>query len=259
GFVGEFLSLIGTFKVNRWGATLATIGIILSVCYALWLYRQVIFGTLDKPALAALKDLNFREVVALAPLVLLTLLFGVFPNLVLNVSATRSRPWSRTTPHPSTPRKPPPCHHPSRASPMTAPPQLSAFTAIAPELLLAIGAMALLMLGAFRGERVANIADAVAIAILIAAALIVARLPDGKPAALGGSFVIDEFARFLKILAIVGAAATILMSFDYSKRQMRPTFEYSVIILLSVTGMLMLISASDLIALYLGLELMSLS
>jgi NADH-quinone oxidoreductase subunit N len=142
---------------------------------------------------------------------------------------------------------------------MNAPAQLSAFTAIAPELLLAIGAMALLMLGAFRGERVANVAEGIAIAILIAAALIVARLPDGKPVALGGSFVIDEFARFLKILAIVGAAATILMSFDYSKRQMRATFEYPVIILLSVTGMLMLISAADLIALYLGLELMSLS
>ena len=88
GFVGEFLTLLGTFKVNIWVATLATIGIILSVCYALWLYRKVIFGTLDKPALAALKDLNFREVIALGPLVVLTLLFGVFPNLVLNLSAT---------------------------------------------------------------------------------------------------------------------------------------------------------------------------
>jgi NADH-quinone oxidoreductase subunit M len=88
GFVGEFLTLIGTFKVNIWVATLATVGIILSVCYALWLYRNVIFGSLDKPALAALKDLNFREVIALAPLVVLTLLFGVFPNLVLNLSAT---------------------------------------------------------------------------------------------------------------------------------------------------------------------------
>jgi NADH-quinone oxidoreductase subunit N len=141
---------------------------------------------------------------------------------------------------------------------MTDPAQMSALMATAPELLLAIGAMALLMLGAFRGERVANVADGIAIAILVAAALIVARLPDGKPAALGGSFVIDEFARFLKILAIVGAAATILMSLDYAKRQMRPTFEYPVVILLSVTGMLMLISAADLIALYLGLELMSL-
>jgi NADH-quinone oxidoreductase subunit M len=88
GFVGEFLTLLGTFKVNTWVATLATTGIILSVCYALWLYRKVIFGTLDKPALAALKDLDMREVIALSPLVVLTLLFGVFPNFVLNLSAT---------------------------------------------------------------------------------------------------------------------------------------------------------------------------
>jgi NADH-quinone oxidoreductase subunit M len=87
GFVGEFLTLIGTFKVDIWVATLATVGIILSVCYALWLYRKVIFGTLDKPALAALKDLDAREIIALAPLVVLTILFGVFPNLVLNLSS----------------------------------------------------------------------------------------------------------------------------------------------------------------------------
>jgi len=141
---------------------------------------------------------------------------------------------------------------------MNAAAQMSALTAIAPELILAVGAMALLMLGAFRGERVANVADGIAIALLIAAGVVVALMPDGKPAALGGSFVIDDFARFLKVLAIIGSAATILMSFDYSKRQMRPTFEYPVLILLSVTGMLMLISAADLIALYLGLELMSL-
>jgi len=141
---------------------------------------------------------------------------------------------------------------------MTEPIQMSALVSMLPELLLAVGAMALLMLGAFRGERVANVADGIAIAILVAAALIVARLPDGKPAALGGSFVIDDFARFLKILALVGSAATILMSFDYTARQMKPKFEYPVLILLSTTGMLMLISAADLVALYLGLELMSL-
>jgi len=88
GFIGEFLSLIGTFKINTWVATLATVGIILSVAYSLWVYRRVIFGALEKPALAALKDLNFREVISLAPLVALTIVFGVFPKLVLDVSAT---------------------------------------------------------------------------------------------------------------------------------------------------------------------------
>jgi NADH-quinone oxidoreductase subunit M len=88
GFVGEFLSLIGTFKINTWVATLATTGVILSAAYALWLYRKVIFGPLDKPALAALADLDGREIVTLAPLVALTILFGVFPKLVLDLSAT---------------------------------------------------------------------------------------------------------------------------------------------------------------------------
>jgi NADH-quinone oxidoreductase subunit M len=88
GFVGEFLSLIGTFKVDIWVATLATTGVILSAAYALWLYRKMIFGVLDKPALAALRDLNGREIVSLAPLVALTLLFGVFPKFVLDLSAT---------------------------------------------------------------------------------------------------------------------------------------------------------------------------
>src|ERR1700719_2649204 len=142
---------------------------------------------------------------------------------------------------------------------MNDPGQISALTAAAPELLLALGAMLLLMLGASRGERAAATADGIAIALLVAAGVIVARLPDAKPASLGGSFVIDDFARFLKILALAGAAVTILMSVDYAKRRMGPKFEYPVLILLSTTGMLMLISAADLIALYLGLELMSLS
>jgi NADH-quinone oxidoreductase subunit M len=85
GFVGEFLTLLGTFRVNVQVATLATLGVILSAAYALWLYRKVIFGTL-KPALAGILDLDAREIVTLAPLVILTILFGVYPNAVLDVS-----------------------------------------------------------------------------------------------------------------------------------------------------------------------------
>jgi NADH-quinone oxidoreductase subunit M len=85
GFVGEFLTLLGTFRVNVQVATLATLGVILSAAYALWLYRKVVFGTL-KPALAGILDLDGREIVALAPLVILTILFGVYPNAVLDVS-----------------------------------------------------------------------------------------------------------------------------------------------------------------------------
>jgi len=87
GFVGEFLSLIGTFKVNIWVATLATTGVILSAAYALWLYRKVIFGTLDKPTLASIKDLDYREIITLGPLAALTIAFGIYPKPVLDLSA----------------------------------------------------------------------------------------------------------------------------------------------------------------------------
>jgi NADH-quinone oxidoreductase subunit M len=87
GFVGEFLSLIGTFRVNNWVATLATLGTILSAAYALWLYRKIIFGKLEKPSLFNIRDLGWREVVIFAPLVILTIVFGVYPKPVLDLSA----------------------------------------------------------------------------------------------------------------------------------------------------------------------------
>src|SRR5207244_9207153 len=71
GFIGEFLALIGTFRVNIPVATLATTGVILSACYALWLYRKVIFGVIEKPALMGLRDIGAREILILAPLVAL--------------------------------------------------------------------------------------------------------------------------------------------------------------------------------------------
>jgi NADH-quinone oxidoreductase subunit M len=88
GFIGEFLTLIGTFRVNNWVATLAALGTILSVAYALWLYRKVIFGTLEKASLLHIKDIGWRETVVLAPLVILTIVFGIYPKAVLDVSAS---------------------------------------------------------------------------------------------------------------------------------------------------------------------------
>jgi NADH-quinone oxidoreductase subunit M len=88
GFVGEFLALIGTFKVNVGVATIATLGVILSAAYALWLYRKVVLGALEKPGLAHIKDMGSREIVIFAPLVILTILFGFYPKPVLDMSAT---------------------------------------------------------------------------------------------------------------------------------------------------------------------------
>jgi len=88
GFVGEFLTLLGAFEVNTWVAALAATGVILSACYALWLYRRVIFGEITNPALKLIKDLSWREVAVMAPLILLTIYFGFHPNPVLDVTTT---------------------------------------------------------------------------------------------------------------------------------------------------------------------------
>ncbi len=87
GFVGEFLTLLGTFKVNVEVATFATLGVILSACYALWLYRKMVFGKLDKPKLQGIQDMDYREIGIFAPLVILTLLFGFWPKPVLDMSS----------------------------------------------------------------------------------------------------------------------------------------------------------------------------
>lgn len=88
GFIGEFLTLIGAFKVNTWLALFATSGVILSAAYALWLYRRVMFGVLEKPSLKAIADMGPREIAVMAPLVLLTIFFGFYPAPILDVTAT---------------------------------------------------------------------------------------------------------------------------------------------------------------------------
>jgi NADH-quinone oxidoreductase subunit M len=87
GFVGEFLSLLGTFKSNTWVAFIATTGVVLSAAYALWLYRRVVLGVLDKPSLKWMPDMTPRELATLAPLVILTIFFGVYPTLILDIFA----------------------------------------------------------------------------------------------------------------------------------------------------------------------------
>ncbi|MEM8647962.1 MAG: NADH-quinone oxidoreductase subunit M, partial [Pseudomonadota bacterium] len=84
GFVGEFLTLAGAFKVNTWVAAFATTGVILSAGYALWLYRKVVFGALEKENLKTITDMNKREIAILAPLIVLTIFFGVYPAPIID-------------------------------------------------------------------------------------------------------------------------------------------------------------------------------
>src|ERR1700675_4159483 len=145
-----------------------------------------------------------------------------------------------------------------RGKAMNAAAYMSTLYPLLPEIVLGLGAMALLMLGAYGDARTARHIDGLDIVVLIAAGVILYLLPAGKLVSFNGSFVVDNFARFLKILALAGSAAAIAMSLDYAKHEGQQRFEYAVLIVLSTLGMMMLISAADLIALYLGLELMSL-
>ncbi len=85
GFIGEFLTLMGVFQVNTWVAMVATTGVILSAGYALWLYRRVVFGDLIKESLKSITDMDKRERLLFAPLVVMTLLLGVYPSLVTDI------------------------------------------------------------------------------------------------------------------------------------------------------------------------------
>jgi NADH-quinone oxidoreductase subunit N len=128
-----------------------------------------------------------------------------------------------------------------------------------PELILAGGAMVLLMIGAYEGDRATGPVLRYAVALLVVAGIAVAGMPDDRVVIFNGSFVVDGFAKFLKILTVVGSIGTLWMSGDFLAGPDRRKFEYPILILLATTGMLLLISANDLIALYLGLELMSLA
>jgi len=129
---------------------------------------------------------------------------------------------------------------------------------VLPELVLAAGAMALLMLGAFRGGQTTSLVTGLAVVLLAITGALVLWLPGGKLTTFGGSFIVDDYARFLKILALLGSGVTLILSRGYLAEQAK-IFEYAILVTLSTVGMMVLISAADLIMLYLGLELMSLA
>jgi NADH-quinone oxidoreductase subunit N len=136
---------------------------------------------------------------------------------------------------------------------------IQAMMPLLPEIVLALGAMAMLMLGVGFGERSSGVINGLCIGVLGLVFLSLLSLPDGRYELFGGSFVLDDYARFLKILVLAGAAGALLLSLDYLTHVNQQKFEYGALFLLSTLGMMMLISANDLIAAYLGLELMSLA
>jgi NADH-quinone oxidoreductase subunit N len=130
---------------------------------------------------------------------------------------------------------------------------------VLPELVLAVGAMVLLMMGAFQGARTTSLITGLAVCLLVVVGVLELLLPAGRLTTFNGSFIVDDFARFLKVLTLIGSAATLILSTEFLADPSRRIFEYAILVLLSTLGMMVLISAGDLIMLYLGLELMSLA
>ncbi len=130
-----------------------------------------------------------------------------------------------------------------------------------PEIVLALSAMALLMLGVFRKKGAADTVTSLSVLALLVAGLLVMVMNSGTTlqAAFAGAFLVDSFARVMKMLAIFGSAVAIVLSWQFMRRENLASFEYPVLILLATLGMMMMISANDLISLYMGLELQSLA
>ncbi|MCX5493164.1 NADH-quinone oxidoreductase subunit NuoN [Kaistia dalseonensis] len=135
---------------------------------------------------------------------------------------------------------------------------LPSLTPFLPELILGVGALVLLMVGVFSGARATSLVSTLAVLVIIAAGLaLLFKTPDGET--FNAAFVLDPFARFFKILALIGSGFAIVMSSSFIKREKFEHFEYPVLILLATLGMMLMISANDLISVYLGLELQSLA
>jgi NADH-quinone oxidoreductase subunit N len=127
-----------------------------------------------------------------------------------------------------------------------------------PEVILAVGALALLMVGAFGGDRATPVVTGLSVALLVIAAVALVLMPaEGET--FNGAFILDDFARLMKVVTLIGSGVAIAMSVGYARAEKFERFEYPVLIVIASLGMMMMISANDLIALYLGLELQSLA
>ncbi len=132
-------------------------------------------------------------------------------------------------------------------------------TAALPEVFLAAAGMILLMLGVFRGNKGTRLVLSLTVACFALAFIIVAVSMGRSETALGGLFIADAFGDFMKLLVLAGSAITLIMAMRYIEREDMARFEYPVLVLFATLGMLLMISANDMLALYLGLELQSLS
>jgi NADH-quinone oxidoreductase subunit N len=136
---------------------------------------------------------------------------------------------------------------------------LDNYDLLLPEYVLAVGGMVLLLAGVVVRDASQRIFSYLAIAVMAAAAAaVVMGIPQGRLNAFGGALIVDDFARFVKLLALAGAILVLIMAQGYFERERMGRFEFPVLVVFAVLGMMLMVSANDFIALYMGLELQSL-
>ena len=128
-----------------------------------------------------------------------------------------------------------------------------------PELFVAISALSLLLFGVFQGNQSARFISWLCVSVMFVAALLVIAGPADRVVSFNNLFVVDQFAIYAKVLLLLGASLTLILAMPYNAREDIPQFEFPILILFAVLGMMMMVSANDLISLYLGIELQSLS
>jgi NADH-quinone oxidoreductase subunit N len=134
-----------------------------------------------------------------------------------------------------------------------------ALAPVLPEIVLALGILVLILLGAWKGEGISGLVSKLAVLVLGLATILVVTDNNVASVDFSGSFISDAFGRYMKVLSLIGALVALVLSMDFIKKENFASFEYPVLVLLSTLGMMLMVSANDLIALYLGLELSSLA
>ncbi len=225
-------------------------GMILGAAYALWLYRRIIFGAITRDDLRSILDLSPREVAIFAPLVVLTLWMGVYPSSFTQFFDASVRRHGGPAPV-------------ALMAPTTSWPGLDAmtdqnWTLALPEIVLACCAMAILVFGVLWKRGNPSLACSM---LGLGALMLAAVLAMSAPLGVGysGLFSVDRFAVFTKLLILAGAGLSLVLAIDYNVQTGIDRFEFPVLILLCTVGMMTMASAANLMSLYIGLELQSLS
>ena len=218
------------------------------------LYRRIIFGALVKPALQTIQDLNAREIAILAPLVVITIALGIYPKPVFDVTT----PSVAKLIHDN--KTALAMDHANRQGRADAegsgPVNLQTdLLMLLPELIMAVGAMVLLLAGAIGGEKTAHVISWGAIALLVVAGVVIVMWTPDHATAFHGAFVADGFARFAKMLILIGRGALHPAGRGILRRHQLSRFELPVLMVLATLGMLLMVSASSFLSLYMGLEL----